>query len=95
MRSDLQSTGFDPFNAVGNPGRPQRFDVDCRHGFSTHSTCAIAAADQMANIDLFSTPKFYLFAPIVALQLPPSQACLFHMCRGLLRSAIGIDALAI
>lgn len=55
MRTDLRTKGFDHFDAVGNPGRPQRFDVDCRHGFSTHSTCAIAAADQMPNIDLSST----------------------------------------
>lgn len=69
MRTDPQTTGFDPFNAVGNPGRPAAIRRDCRPGFSTHDPCAIAAADQMPNIDLFSTKSM----PLVLRPTPPRQ----------------------
>jgi len=31
-------------NVVENSWHPQRFDIDSRHGFSTNSTCIIAAS---------------------------------------------------
>lgn len=42
-------------NTVENSWHSQQFDIDSRHGLSTNSTCTIAAADQMPNIDRFWT----------------------------------------